>query len=232
MKRLLAATGCLSIGVVLGGCAASRLPTYQWRTPEQAMAIMAERDRQVRTVQAACLLRFNDPDGRSRTLDGAVVAEGNRVRVQAWKFHKTVMDVISTPDSLVVVHELEEPGPGFDAEFLADSLKVITGGTAWMSEGWTPQVQPDGSLLLYWPRGVAHITGDTLLLERIDLAGDRPEHSYRITLAYRDYDGLVWLHRGVVRGPFGEAEIILRDVELNGALNPKAFVPPGQAGPQ
>jgi hypothetical protein len=85
----------------LAAACAPRLPVHEWRDAEQAIATIAERAESVRSVSASCTISLRSADGRGATLDGAIVAEGDRrLRIRAWKLNTAVFDLTLTTDGL------------------------------------------------------------------------------------------------------------------------------------
>lgn len=230
MKLLLCCAGAVMVSMGLGACAATPLPTYDWQTPEQALAIMHERDRQVRTVQAVCVLKLTGNDGATRTLDGAIVIQPPNLRMRAWKFDKAVFDVTSTPEGLwLLADDRVDLERVVDAAALARGLELLSPGVTRQTAASDAQVLPDRSLRLRLPDGVATVRGDTLLICRLEISTGPSGDPVNVTLTYRQYGEHVWMHHVTVHGSFGVAQISFRDVDINSEPGPRAFVPPRRA---
>ncbi len=232
--------------VLMGiGCRAAvdPLPPVEWQTFDEARRIMVERREAIRTVQAQCTLKITPADGKGKTqsLDGAVVMEGEtRVRLRAWKFNRAVFDLIVNDEGtfIVVGDELAERAPDAEAGLarLAEHLGGMLRGPDYAEAEFHP-LASGARFAVVWDHATATIDNRTLTpvtLELSDPDGSierrgRDPKTVRMVTEYADYSGLPWLHRVEATGDFGTIEITFRDVEINGSLNPRAFQPPRRA---
>lgn len=228
--------------LLLAGCAA-RLPEYRWRSPNDALRVMSERDRTVRSVRASFRLLLWSPKGRV-SLDGALVAEPpHRLRLRAWKLTQAVLDVTVNEDGAFVLDRRGNREPGdavrpdvpIDLAVLADALTALPGFGG--DENWT--VRDDAA----WDALTARReVGDSDAIVECTIApktltrracvlrtGGRDLQTLRFD-RYRLSDSGVpwpWLIRG--RGTHGTFEIRFDEVSFDESLPAAAFRPPKTA---
>jgi outer membrane lipoprotein-sorting protein len=218
------------------------LPTYRWTDDAAALRILQDRARAVKTVSAASLLTLTRPDGQSVRLDAALVMSlpDHSVRLRAWKFNQAVFDLTLNRQGLWIEapkdkqHREQMSPAGISAAQLARALSLF-GGTVFQEPGVrvidgngpTFQVQKrldDGQTL------TAQVDRATLTVRQYQMADVSGATRFSLTPGdYRNFNGIVWPTHLIARSEHGRIEAELRDVELNGALPPAAFVPPRRA---
>ena len=227
------------------GCAPRRaheagLPTFADVDHADALRVLDERARAVRTLSARCDLTLARADGQSVRLDGAVaMAPPDRLRLRAWKFGRAVFDLTLTPDGVWVV---TPDDPSRRQKVLPASVSAAHLGREWAmlsgsffgEEGL--RVRDDGGRLvvskeLEGGRGVAcDVDRRTLTPRRYRLLDPAGRTRFTLSLAgYRMFDATPWPTRLRAASDDGRISVRLKDVELNADLAPNAFRPPRRA---
>lgn len=100
---------------VIGGCrSAPPMPAHDWPGYREALRFINERHERIDTISAAFDMTIRQDDGRSGRLEGALVAQRpDAMRIQAWRFHRELMDLTRRPDGTWLwtaerVEELEQ----------------------------------------------------------------------------------------------------------------------------
>ena len=244
MKRLIP---LLLISVLLTACGGPEpLPPTEYGSLNEARRILAERQDEIDTVEAECDVTITNAEGRSTTLDGAVVlAGGDRVRFKTWKFTQGVFDLTVNPDGrfLSTSDRLKEKAPDAEqglarlSEHLGGMLRGPDFGQALIREvrdpaevPWVDQVLPDRSAEPFiearWASVAAVVDRQTLTPLAYYLEGDQ---TLKIQTTFGLYDGRYWLDVLTAEGSFGRLEMRFKGVTINGELNSRAFTPPRRA---
>lgn len=231
-------------GLFTCGCTQQHenLPTYQWTDDATALRILRDRAQAVKTVSAASLLTLTRPEGQSVRLDAALVMSlpDHSVRLRAWKFNQAVFDLTLNSQGLWIEAQKDRQAgqslspAGISAAQLARALSLF-GGTVFEepgvrvidTNGPTFQVQKrlDDDQTL-----TAQVDRATLTVRQYQMADVSGATRFTLTPGdYRNFNGIVWPTRLIARSEHGRIEAELRDVELNSALPPAAFVPPRRA---
>ena len=242
---LVSAAGVATLAV-LGGCT-SKLPTYQWETDGEALEVMRERARSVKSIEAACDITLTDPQGQSVVLDGAMAARNpGWLRLRAWKLNSAVFDLTMTPEGLWLMRpdsaDIDRRLPAaFNAGQIAEAWALLNGEVfaddlVWLREKATGQLEQFGTptdRATPSDRGsiVLSVDRSTLTLQRVLILND-DANTARAELRlsrYRMVDEVPWPHDLELRSDDGVIRLRLRDVSLNAEPAPSAFVPPRRA---
>lgn len=223
------------------GCAAERedLPRFNWTDDQTALRILSQRAKSVRTVSAAALLTLTRPDGQSVRLDAAIAMSlpDNSVRLQAWKFNQKVFDLTLASNGLWVESPKDEAGPqrtlsaSLSAAPLARALSLFGGD---LFEGPGVQVIDHGGGQFLIRKRLdqgqtidAYVDRALLVVRRYRLIDESGVARFTLTARhYHDLHGLVWPTKLTAQSDYGQVDLELRDVELNGQIPAAAFVPP------
>ncbi|MEM7626675.1 MAG: hypothetical protein AAF333_13860 [Planctomycetota bacterium] len=221
----------------LGGCSVAPplLPTTVWYDVEEARQVLIERRESIANVQAQCSLIIMPAD-KSRSqqnLDGALVFDrrGN-ARLRTYKLGQVVFDLTLNSDGAWVAVSKELKDDADEARRglgqLADALPGLLRGPDFR-DAQLVGTPPAGDLRAAWPDVQAVVDGRTLAPVRYTFTGEAAESVHRLETRYTTYGDAVWLHELTAEGSFGKITLTLRNVELNGELNPRAFKPPRRA---
>jgi outer membrane lipoprotein-sorting protein len=245
LLRGLCIATCIAVSSLFWGCA-EKLPTYEWTTQVEALAVIRERSQSIKTIQAACDITLTDPGGRSVTLDGALVSRiPGWLRMRAWKFNAAVFDVTMTPDGLWVMQrdspEIANGVPSsLDASQIADAWGLLNGGFFSGEVIWAREkTRMDRERFISKSRRNGHTPGhesmqsqverDTLLPLSYQGGGGAERNDVVRLGRYRMVNGIAFAHEIDLKAEVGHIVIRLRDVTLNEEPNPGAFRPPARA---
>lgn len=240
-RRMLTAV----LAVILPFCAACQsrpaVPTHDWQDFRTALRIMDERNQSIENVSTAFDLTIRQPDGKTATLEGAMVAQRpDYTRLQAWRFHREVMDLTRRPEGTwlwtaerVVELEAQFAHPQangvdwFHAMFLSPdpaTAELVRGGS------------DTESLVVRWPladtagwTARAEIDRPTLTMREMEVFDDVGDFVQRVMFSdYRLVGETVFPMRLVAEGRWN---VTLRshDVTLNSDLPRDVFQPPAKA---
>lgn len=222
------------------GCRQERLPSYARSDEQTALAIVAQRARQVRTVSGSGTLELTRPNGESVRLDLALAIQPpERARLRAWKFGQAVFDLTITPDGLWLQSPKDSPqaprikSAGTSAAQVARAWSLLGGG--FFDEPDLVARNEGDDLVLRRTRAgepavVCRIHRDTLTPRRYEMLDDAGRR--RFSLALDQYDivqGIAWPRRITAVSEAGRVVVELSDVMLNDELAPGAFNPPRRA---
>ena len=234
--RAIALTFTLMAGA---GCAPS-IPRYHWSSDEDAIRELFRRANEVRTIEAACAIALRDENDQHVTLDGALVArQPDYLRIRAWKFEQALFDVTATPDGVWI--DVPDHDTRLQHFELGDNISrawaVFSG--EFMKRNLTIDHKRSGSgeiiIVEAPPASSDAITScvverDTLTPTRYEVRAHDGTLLYTIRLeSPRQIEGIIWPCRIVFGSGANSMSINLRDVELNGEINPNAFTPPPSA---
>ena len=215
------------------------LPVYPGITDTQALHILSEHGRSIRSVSAACLLTLTRPDGQSVRLDGAIVIAppSHGVRLRAWKFSQALFDLTLTADGVWI--EIPKDRGGRDrvlpatlgASQLARAVSLFTGdffeGPGLMvvdetASAFRVRKPLDGGRVM-----TALVDRPTITVRRYELAQAGGAKRFSLILSgYDQFHGIAWSTTLDATSEGGRIRVELRDVELNGPIPPEAFIPP------
>jgi outer membrane lipoprotein-sorting protein len=218
------------------GCATS-IPRYHWSSDGDALRELSRRADEVKTIEAACAIALRDENDQHVTLDGALVArQPDHLRIRAWKFEQVLFDVTSTPDGVWIDmpdHDkrLQHSELGdnisrawalFSGEFMMRNLTIdhqrSSSGEVIVVEAPPATTDPITSCV---------VERDTLTPTRYEVRAHDGILLYAIRLEnYRQIGAIIWPCRIAFESGANSMSINLRDVELNGEVNPNAFTPP------
>jgi hypothetical protein len=239
------------LGVLLLGACAARLPTYPAMTDEDTLRLIAARLDAVTSVSASADLLLTNAKGETVSLDGAFVATPpQRARLRAWKFGSPVLDLTILPEGVYAFaaqHDESRSESGSDLTTLPSAgvsraLELMT-GTYFLHATSLPAESTAATLVVVGPA----LGQDSVRCEidratltprwfRIGTTGAQGQ-ARTMTLFLDRYTlvriegggGVAWARRLRFTSPEGEIELRLSDVELNGEIGAKAFVPPARA---
>lgn len=242
-RRVLLACVVFACGAA-SGCAA-KLPTYTWTTPDQALEIIRNRTESIVTIQAACDIMLTDRQGRSVTLDGAMVSQPpGWFRVRAWKLGRAMLDLTTTPDDVWVMLAESERSPaslpaGFDARDFAAAWRMLQGGFFEQELEFLPR-SSDGRSVEFIRRS-PNLDGDLFTSAIVDRARLIPlsytrqqpgagAQVHQVELGrYRMVGGVAVPHLLRFSSESESLVLRLRDVAINEDLATAAFKPPARA---
>ncbi|MGH7245229.1 MAG: hypothetical protein ACREJD_17590 [Phycisphaerales bacterium] len=246
VHRTVASFWCMCLAVLLaalGGCAAA-LPTYPNLPAKESLEVLAMRAESVRSLSAQVELSLVNPQGQSIALDGAFAAiPPDRMRLQAWKFNTTVLDVTCTSDEVWSVPEhqsgSDSQSQGFSGgtSLQAETLLELSRPSFWRTARLVDAKTTDSELVV--TSGLpGHeevncvVDRRTLTARQFSSFGTREAGGEQYSLSleqYRLIDGVVWPTILVFTGPEGTVRVSLNDVEINKQIYDAVFVPPARA---
>ncbi|MDB5296975.1 MAG: hypothetical protein JWO31_2958 [Phycisphaerales bacterium] len=217
------------------------LPTYAWTDAPTALRAMADRAKAVRTTSAECGLTLTRADGQSVEFDGAMATQPpDHLRLQAFKFGRTVFDLTLAPDGMWV-KTMDDPGradkiipASRSAARFAREWSTFTGGL-FDRPGLTVETPSAQKMVVRQTlddgrRVVCDVDRPTLTPRRYGLLDPAGVERFSLTVAdYRVIAGVALPTRLTAVGEQGTIDVRLRDPEVNVDLPPKAFAPPGGA---
>lgn len=232
---ILLATVC-----ILPGCVTPTppLPTVEWDTLEDARQILIDRQASIDSVQAQLKLKITSPppESETHTLDAALVIRGDdHFRLRAWKLNQTIFDLTATPDGTFIVanEEMKKRTPDAEQDLakLTEQLGAMLRGPDWAQATFTSDRDQHNTKMLgvTWGHGYSIIDSRTLEPRVYEPAQRESTALARVETRYAIYDRGLWYATVTAVGDFGRVELIFRDVELNGELNPRAFKPSRRA---
>lgn len=238
------------VAALVAGCRqhapAEPLPAYAWVDEATALRTMAERAKAIRTTSAECGLTLTRADGQSVQFDGAMVTRPpDRLRMQAIKFGRTVFDLALSPDGLYV-KTMDDPArkekilpASRSAARFAREWSMFTGG---LFEQPDLTVQTPTAQQMIVRRSLSDGRQIVCEVDRPSLTPRRyklfdPGGIQRFSLVLADYRPFPAGDAGTVVHPTrltavseqGTIDIRLRDLEINGDPQPRAFTPPAGA---
>ena len=222
------------------GCAHRLLPNnYSSVSSDQALTILRQRSAAIHTLSAQGLITLTGPTGDSIRLDAVLVARmPGELHLRAWKFNRTVFDLTLTPAGLWMLAP-EDPR-------MRDQIESGKSGTIQFARAWSLLTRD----FLFSPDLTETIKGPDLLITRHDQATRIVCNVDRRTLTPRKYtlydsanhqefvmhlddyylhDGIAYPERMIAESRFGKVEVRLRQIQINGALAPGAFIPSSRA---
>jgi len=107
--------GCLLGALALSACQSTNLPTHDWQDPARALQIMRQRYAGIDTLKAPGRLTLENREGDRVSLESLVIMDKpNRLRAQAWKFGRKVLDLTVMPSGVWLWFEQRDQ-PATDA---------------------------------------------------------------------------------------------------------------------
>lgn len=242
---------CLAVATgvaAAGGCRSlPPLPAHEWQGSEVALQTLATRAERVSGVAVQCEITVDPPDAGAVTLEGAfaVTEDPPRLRLQAWKFDQSVLDLTATEEGVWLsaderAKDVERflPEGGGAAPWLGPLLTPLDPAAAEvLSEG-----DADGTLVARWPlrallgegsgaEGWVTLEVDraTLTIREVIFADSEGAVVQRLSLGrYVMLGDVPWPTRLSASGQM-ELRIKLQETELNPDLPAGAFRPPSHA---
>jgi hypothetical protein len=231
------------MAILLVGCAAKppreNLPPAEWHTHADALRILADRAAALRTVSAQGLMTMRRPDGESVRLDIVLVGQTDgRLRLRAWKLGRAVFDLTMTPQGIWMLLP--------DDKAIRERIRSSQSNISRIASSWDlfngqfftrrdVTLHDAGSSVVAaatidGSRVTCEIDGDTLAPRRYILRDDCGTQRFSLTLSqYQQFNKLPFAQRYLAKSEFGEVDIKMHDVEINGELAEAAFVPPKRA---
>jgi len=225
----------MALCLFLAGCNSEHIATYPPMSDRQAIQILIDRSRAIKTVSAQGLVTLERPGGQTVRLDAALAIQPRaNARLRAWKLGQAIFDITLTPQGVWVVLPQQDPTSfgGNSANATRQWLRLMTGtfeNAGVIADDTGPrlvlkQAADDGAIIL------CEVDRNTLTARRYILR-DRPgRRQFTLTLSrYADFNGIAWPQKIEAAGPSGRITIDLNGVEINGELPPAAFHPPARA---
>lgn len=233
----------LAMILLLASCRATpRIPTHPATDGPASLALIAERQAAITSIQGTANVELAKASGQSVILDAAIVAEPpNRIRLRAWKLDRAVFDATILHDELWLV----PPDDPNDQSRLADADRigagirhafVLLGSEFYKSATVRDDRTTTTSLIADGTIGdapvVCTIDRPTLTARRFEILDHdgSPKTAATIDLDdYREINGIVWPMKITIHSPDGRVTIHSREIELNAPIQPNAFNPPRRA---
>jgi hypothetical protein len=226
---------------VLAGCATAPLPTYEWVDEPTAINIMRQRAESMTALTAECRILLHRDDGESIHLDGVMLlAPPAAARIRAWKIGRPVFDLLLRDDRLWFAmgdgeDSVEEARfLGLSPRALADAISLII-AQAITRDSTAVEITSDHMILERpnW-QDVLILRGEidraSLIPRRYSVVDASGVERYQLMLEdYAMVDGHVVPTRIWGTGDSGRFILHLSGIEVNGALEMAAFVPPSGA---
>lgn len=245
--RSLTATFALLFATTLLGCRSAppgdEVPRYEGLTYQEIIVMLANQADAIQTFSASGVLRLDDPERGSVTLDVALLAEGeDRLRLRAWKLGRAVFDLTRDGDALWLWtsdtrDQTHDPAPPINAEQVGIGWSLLSGRRFTQP----PQgIEPGNPLTLTYlldePSGTVarmQIDRETATVQRCEvLTRDQTVQQTILPDRYRLIDGQAIATRIVSSGPAADAPAFtleLTEIEINIELPATAFTPPRAA---
>jgi len=232
--------------VASAGCQTGEpLPTYEWQGLDAALDRMRQRYAKIDTLTGRGTLTLQNTTGDRISLDTVLIAAPpDRLRAQAWKFDRKVLDFTADGETAWLwMEETEDdarptPGDRQGPALFIHALRLPDRKIMRRVE----RRNAEDELTLAWPserfeRGDLHLAihRPTLTVRRVWVNGPGGEPAGGATQDvelsdYRLFDGIPLPTRLRVNGP-ASMQVDLQEVELNAALPSGAFQPPDRAEP-
>jgi len=226
---------------VLAGCATAPLPTYTWVDEATAINLMRQRAESITTLSAECRILLHRNDGESIHLDGVMLlAPPAAARIRAWKIGRPVFDLLlrdgrlwfamgDGEDSMERARSL-----GLSPRALADAISLIT-TQAITHDSTAVEITSENMILKRpsWQNDLilhGEIDRASLTARRYSVVDASGVERYQLLLEdYAIVDGHPVPTRISGMGDSGRFVLHLSGVEVNGALEAAAFIPPSGA---
>ncbi|MEM1355735.1 MAG: hypothetical protein AAGH88_12740 [Planctomycetota bacterium] len=235
------------LGLLATGCRhtppGEEVPVYNGLTDEQVLLMLADRAEKVGTFSASGVLRLDDTERGTVTLDVVLLAEGeSRLRLRAWKLGRAVFDLTRDGEALWLwtresLASSEDRVPSVNAEQVGLGWSLLSGR---MFRNPPQQVVTGSPILVTFELDPDSGTTARLLVDPATATVRRyevvsPDGIVRQALGsdrHRLIDGQPIATRimGQGAGEDGSSFMLeLTEVELNGELPAEAFTPPRNA---
>ena len=239
-ERTLLRGSLTAVILVAGAGCTSPLPRYDWHDAQTAFRIMTERESAIRTFSATCRILLESGNGRVQ-LTGALVAEPpDRLRLRAWKFSQTVLDITLNDDGLFVLQkgrsdDAKEKLEHVDHARFVEAISLMPGferDAAWQAGreidqdefAITKPSSDDG------PAIECIADKATLIRKRCLYRDDANRVRQSLSFdAYVHVDDTVWPMRVTGEGESGLFLLLFDRIDINAELAERAFVPPRRA---
>lgn len=233
----------LAMVLLLASCRATpRIPTHPAADGAASLAVIADRQASIKSIQGAANVELAKISGQSVILDAAIVAvPPNRIRLRAWKLDRAVFDATILNEELWLV----PPDDPNDESRLADADRIGGGirhafallGPEFYTSATVRNELTTATILIAAGRvGATNVSCEidrpTLTARRFEILddGQSPRAVATIDLDdYREINGIVWPMKITIHSADGQVTIHSREIELNGAIQPNAFNPPRRA---
>jgi hypothetical protein len=225
----------MALCLFLAGCNSEHIATYPPMSDQQAMQILVDRSRAIKTVSAQGLVTLERPSGETVRLDTALAIQPPaNARLRAWKLGQAVFDITLTPRGVWVVAPQQDPTSFGDdtANATRQWLRLMTGtfeNACMITDDTGPrlvlkQAADDGATI------ICEVDRNTLTARRYILRDRQDRQQFTLTLSrFAEFNGIAWPQKIEAAGPSGRLTIDLNEIEINAELPPAAFHPPARA---
>ncbi len=228
-RRVRIIVGCVWASVGLVGCASSALPVYPDMPPRKAVSVLRSRLESVHTITASGTLTLQSESMDVVRLDAVVIAAPpHRLRLKAWKFGRTAIDITVLEDGTWAI-PLDSPSasPINVHDFLpaASALRSDC-----LSSASVVESPADPSLILISSTDCdmqCEIDRRTITVRSISELSARTR-----TLDFSDYqmvDQQPWPMTLKASHKHSQATLHFDTMEINGVLSDEAFIPSSRA---
>jgi hypothetical protein len=168
------------------------------------------------------------------------MAPPDKLRLQAFKFGRTVFDLTLTPDGLWIKTD-EDPDRREKVVPASLNAAAFVREWAWFnggffaSEGLVVQPGGPGTMIIHKSLDdgraiVCDVDRPTLTPRRYRMTDPAGRVRFTLTLEdYRLFNGIAWPTKLTAESEQGTIVVEMREVEINGELPDRAFVPPPRA---
>ena len=220
------------------GCGNESIPNYPHMPSSDEMKIVNDRNDKIKTITASGLITLTKPDGDSVRLDTAVVLlPPEQARIRSWKFGRAIFDMTLADHAVWIVAPKDDHRR---EQFMAAGSNTGKLTHQWLNllthfqDDQTTVDETDTHFILRKKeRGLlltCMIDRKTLAARSYTLTDSKGETRFSLLLSkYRQIGELIWPCRIEAKGPTGQIQIDLDDVELNSPVEPTAFTPPARA---
>lgn len=226
--------------LLLGGCAKSALPTYEWTDHAGALRTVSRRDAELRSLSARCLLTLESTQGSVRLESALAMQRRGLLRLRAWKFSQAVFDLTMNDDGVHVMAPQQPSRPEASLTARASAGQIARAWGVFTGDLFDAEnlvVQDAGGPTFAVRRAldeqmsvVCTIDRRTLTPRRYELLDAQGDTRFTLSLdRYHAFGNVVFPTRLAGEGPDGSFVAELDEVEVNIAHPPGTFAPPARA---